>query len=166
MPRTARLQVRRRNARRQHDEKIDRQTLARIEHVLNAFLAEHIRELVRIDHHRAGPVRHDRARELRHRDHRALDVKMSVDQARREISAFEIDHFARFVVPKSDHAAIVDRDIRGMNFAAEDVDQLRVLEEQLRRRLRRGRLLVYAPVASRKNLLRHCVLSRCFCRTR
>ena len=45
----------------------------------------------------------------------------------------EIDDFFRFVIAKADDAAVVDRDIRFVNLAAEDVDELRVFEKQLRR---------------------------------
>lgn len=89
---------------------------------------------MRIDHHRARPMRHDRARELRHGHHRALDVEVAVDQSRREIGTIQIDDFARFVVADADDAAIINRHVSRINLAAEDVHELRVFEEQLGRR--------------------------------
>ena len=88
---------------------------------------------MRIDHHRAGAVRHHRAHKFRQRDHRAFDVKMPVDQTRGEIRAVEIDHLFRFVIAESDDAAVIHRDVRFVNLAAQDVDELGVLEEQLGR---------------------------------
>ena len=43
----------------------------------------------------------------------------------------EIDHFFRFVIAEADDAAVVDRHIRIMNLAAQHVNELRILEEQL-----------------------------------
>ena len=65
-----------------------------------------------IDHHRSGPMRDNGAHEFRDREHRALDMEMSVDQARREKCAVEIDRLLTFVLAEPDDAPIVDRDIR------------------------------------------------------
>src|SRR5437870_2026723 len=124
--------MRRRNTRRQHDEKIDRKILARFEHVTNPVHAQDVGVLMRVDHHRPGAVRSDRADELRDRHHRAFDVKMSLDQTRREVSAGKIDNFICVVITKTDHAAIIHRHIRGVHFSAEHVYDLRVLEKFLR----------------------------------
>jgi hypothetical protein len=133
--RAGRFQMRCRNARRQHDEKIDRQIFARFKHVTDSIHAEHVGVFVGIDDHGAGAVWHDRAHKFRQRDHAAFHVKMSVDQARGQKCAGQIDNFLRFVITQADHAAIIYRDIRFVNLATQHIDQARILEEQL------GRLL-------------------------
>src|SRR5438270_4490703 len=129
----SRFQMRRRDARGQHDKKIDRQILARFEHVADAIHAPDVGVLVRIDDHGTGAMRHNRARKFRDRDHRAFDVEMSVDQARREIGPGNVDDLLRVVIAEADHAAVIDGDIGFVNLAAQDVDQPRVFEKQLRR---------------------------------
>ena len=131
--RARRFQMRRRHAGRQHDEKIDRQILARLEHVTDPIHPENVRVFVRIDDHRSGAMRHDRARELGDRHHRAFDVEMSVDQTRREIRALEVDDFFRVVIAETDDALVVHRDVGFMDLAAEDVDELRVFEKEIGR---------------------------------
>ena len=58
---------------------------------------------------------------------------MSFDQTRRQKRAAKIDNLLRVVIAKTDHATIVHRHVRGMNFAAKHVYELRVLEKLLRR---------------------------------
>ena len=131
--RARRFQMRRRNATRQHDEKIHGEIFARIPNVADAVEAEDVGVFVRVNHHRARAVRHDRAREFRRGEHRAFDVKMPVNQARREIRALEINHLLRLVIAKADDASVFDRDVRLVDFAAEDVDHPGVFEKQFRR---------------------------------
>ena len=55
-------------------------------------------------------------------------MEMSVDQTRREIRALEIDRLLRFVIAEADDAAVIDRNIRSVNFAAQNVNELRIFE--------------------------------------
>ncbi len=96
---------------------------AGLQNVTDAVQAEHIGVFVRVNHHRARAVRHDRPREFRRGEHRAFDVEMAVNQAWREIRAAQIDGLASFVIADADDAPVLHGDVRGMNFAAEDVDQ-------------------------------------------
>ena len=116
----------------QHDEKIERQIFARFEHVTNAVEAEDVGVFVGVNHHGAGAVRDDGAGEFRRGEHGTLHVKMAVDQARREIRAPEIDDFASLVITDAHNAAVIHGDVRGMNFAAEHVDEFGVFEKEFR----------------------------------
>ena len=55
-------------------------------------------------------------------------MEMSIDQARREISAVEIDRLNRFVIAKADNASIIDCDIGRINFAAHHINEPGVLK--------------------------------------
>ena len=93
---------------------------------------------MRVDDHRSSAVRHDRARELRDRDHRAFDMEMAIDQTRREISAGDVDDFFRLIIAEANHASIVHRHVGLMDFAAEDVDEPRVFEQDICRSFAAG----------------------------
>jgi hypothetical protein len=58
-------------------------------------------------------------------------MEMSVDQTRREIRAGEVDDFFRVVIAEANDAPVVDGDIGIVNFATKDIDELRVLEEEV-----------------------------------
>ena len=117
------FQMRRGNAARQHDEKIQRQIFGGFENVADAVETENVRVFVRVNHDRARAVRDDGAREFRRGEHGTFDVKMPVNQARREICALEVNGFFRAIIAEADDAAVVHGDVRGMDFAAQDVDE-------------------------------------------
>jgi hypothetical protein len=58
---------------------------------------------------------------------------MSVNQTWREVRAGEINHFRRLVIAEPDYTTIVHRNVGRMDFAAENVDQVRVLEKEFSR---------------------------------
>ena len=78
-------------------------------------------------------MRHDRAHKFRQRDHAAFDMEMPVDQTWRQICAGKIDNLLRVIIAEANHAPVIDRDVGVVNFAAQHVDELRILEEQLGR---------------------------------
>src|SRR5207253_1944046 len=57
-------------------------------------------------------------------------MEMAVNEARGEISAFEVDYFLRLVVAEADHAAVIHGDMRSVNLTAKDIDEVRVFEDQ------------------------------------
>src|SRR2546423_1562073 len=59
---------------------------------------------------------------------------MSVDHSRREVSAGNVDDLFRVVIAEADHATVVHGHVGFVNLAAQNIDEARILEEQLRRR--------------------------------
>ncbi len=105
------FEMRRGNAAWQHDEEIHGQILGGFQNVTDAIEPEHVGVFVWINHHRAGAMRSDRAHKLRRSEHGAFHVKMPVNQARREIRAFEINRFPGLVITEADDAAIFDGNV-------------------------------------------------------
>ena len=153
-PRAGGFEVRRGNAARQHDEKIHREIFRGFEDVADAVEAEDVRVFVRVNHDRARAVRHDGAREFRRGQQRAFHMKMPVNQARREIRALEVNGFFRAIIADADDAAVVHGDDCGMDFAAQDVDEPGVFEQQFRRLFasRDGEFLLDVPHNSPSSL--------------
>src|SRR5438034_10247564 len=56
---------------------------------------------------------------------------MAVDQAWRQVSAGKVDRLQGLVIAKADNTFVIDGDVCLINLAAEHVDELRVLEQQL-----------------------------------
>jgi hypothetical protein len=57
-------------------------------------------------------------------------MEMPVYKTRRKIGAFEIDDLFCFVIAETDDAAIIHGYIRAVDFAAQNIDQFRVFEDQ------------------------------------
>src|ERR1035441_7430298 len=124
------FQMRRRNAAWQHDEKIHGQIFGGCQNVADAVEAQDVRVFVRVNDDRAGAVWHDRPRKFRRGEHRTLNVKMPVNQARREISALEINDLLCLIVAKADDTTVLDGDVRLVNFPAQNIDDAGVFEKQ------------------------------------
>ena len=62
---------------------------------------------------------------------RAFHVKVPVNQARRQVRAFQVNHPLAFVVAQSHDPAIIHGDVRAVNLTAQDIDQVGILEEPL-----------------------------------
>src|SRR6266481_4619821 len=56
-------------------------------------------------------------------------MEMSVDEARSQISSFQIDHVARFIIPQTDHTPIFDRNVCAINLPAKNIDEVGVFEK-------------------------------------
>ena len=123
--------MRRGHAARQHDEKIHREIFGGFQNVADAVEAEDVGVFVRVNDHRTGAVRHDGARKFRRGEHGAFDVEMPVNQARRQIRTLEINHLLRLIIAEADDPTVLDGDIGLVDFAAEDVDDTGVFEQQL-----------------------------------
>src|SRR6266568_3945185 len=87
---------------------------------------------MRIDDHRARAVGHDRAGKLSRCQHRTLHVKMRIEQARRQVSTLQVDDVLRFVLAQADHSPVIDGNVRSINLAAENIDEVGVFEEGFR----------------------------------
>ena len=86
-----RLEVRRRDARRKHDEDVDREVRRRRQKAADAGDAPHVRDLVRVRDRRRGPVDGGEARERARRRHGGLDVEVRVPERGRDVRAPEVD---------------------------------------------------------------------------
>src|SRR6202453_109679 len=122
-----------RDATGQHDEEVHRKAFRGVQNIADAVKAEDTGVFVWVDDDRAGTMRHYRTDEFRRGEHGAFDVKMPVYQTGRQISAFEIDCLSRRVIAEADDPAVFDSDMRFVDFAAEDVNDARVLEQLLDR---------------------------------
>src|SRR5262249_48254404 len=111
-----------RHARRQHDEKVQRQVFARLQHIGDAAQAEHVGVFVRVNDDRAGPVGDDSSCELQRDEHRALYVEMRIDQAGREIRTLQINDASAFVITNADYPSVIDRHVSPVYLPAEDID--------------------------------------------
>jgi hypothetical protein len=93
----------------------------------------HVRDLVRVRHHRRRPPRHDRARELRRGDHAGLDVDVGIDQPRDQVRAGQVDDVARFVARAHAGDPIArDRHVSLLDLAREHVHHAAAGEQQVR----------------------------------
>src|SRR5262249_5469114 len=134
----------RRDAARQHDKKVHGEILRGFEDVANAIEAEDIGVFVGVNHDCAGSVRDDGANKFRSGEHGALHVKMSVNQAGRQVRAVEIDCGPRAVVAETDDTSVLDGDVCFVDFPAENVNDAGIFECQLGTPLaaRHGKLLM------------------------
>ena len=76
--------MRRRHARRGHEEEVERQPLAGRDQHVDPAHAQDVANLVRVGDHRGRPHRHDQPRQLGRGQERALQVHVGVDQARQD----------------------------------------------------------------------------------
>jgi len=74
-----------------HDQHVEREVGGGGEHPAHAVKTRNVGNLVRVAHHRRGPTRDDRARELGRDHHAALQVNMGVNQTRQQQSTAEIN---------------------------------------------------------------------------
>ncbi|OQA28984.1 MAG: hypothetical protein BWY59_00594 [Verrucomicrobia bacterium ADurb.Bin345] len=132
------LHVGRRHAGRRHDEDAQREILARLEDVPDAVQPVHVGHLMRIGNHRGHAAREHGARELRHRNHAAFQVNMRIHEPRTQVPAVQVHGFARLVRAEAHDEAIVDGDIRFLDFTGKDVDHPPVLQEEVHRRFPAG----------------------------
>src|SRR5207247_3483998 len=79
--------------------------------------------------------RHYGPRKLRRSQHGTFDMEMAVDQTGRKVSALKVNDLPGFVFTKADDSPVIDGYVCCINFAAEDIDQTRILDKRL------GRLL-------------------------
>ena len=130
-----------RHAARHLNPHIQRQRGGFVVHQLDACEAQHVGNLVGVDEHAGGAVRGDRAGELGHREHAALDVHGAVAQPGYQEAVRSLDDAGR----RTDGAARVGADVGDAslgnrdvsvrnNFAGIDVDPTTLPDHQVGRR--------------------------------
>ena len=130
--RAARLEIRRRDARREHHEYVDRTELTGIQDVVNALDAVNVRYLVRVTDDRGGAARDDRPRELLDLHHRALQVHVAVDESGQHEAPLEIYLLLPRVVPYPHDPLTEYGDVPLVDLGGEDVDDASVPEHEVR----------------------------------
>ena len=109
-----------------------------LQHRLDSLDAADIRNFVRVLRDQRRSARDHRARKFDGRDERPLDMDMRVHEARRDISPFQIDRSpgrpASLPARRDGGDAVaLDRDVDGLNFPREDVEQARIQKNQVGR---------------------------------
>ena len=117
---TGGLERRRGHAGRRPEIELERRALPVADHVVHAGGAEDVGDLVRIGDSGDGAVHAGPARELRGRQHRALDVDVRIDEARQDQP--RLAHGVVAPEPTDDAARPLDG--AGINTAAVQVDDL------------------------------------------
>ncbi len=115
-----RLEGRRGNARRGHEEDVQLEIRARVEQPVHAVDAEDVRDLVRIGHDRRRSQREHQPRELVHHELHRLEVHVRVDEARNDERAGGVERLASLVRPDPGDHAVDDRDVGVQPLARED----------------------------------------------
>ena len=87
---------------------------------MDAVGAEHVRDLVRIDHHRRRPERQDEPRELVEHQLRRLEVDVRVDEARHDVAPARVQLLGALVLAQACDEAVHDRDVGFEPLARED----------------------------------------------
>jgi hypothetical protein len=95
---------------------------------------------VRVYDHRGRASGDDCPGELPDLDHRALDVNVAVDEARRDVLAPGIDLIAAPVFPDAHDLPVKDADIALIDLARKDVHDVAAFENQVARELALGDL--------------------------
>src|SRR5260370_1263354 len=88
---------------------------------------------MRVDDRRASSVWHYRLGNLGHGQHRTFDMEMPVDEPRSQVGSFQIDHLTALVFSQPNHTPIFDSDVRGVNLAAENIDEIGILKNHFSR---------------------------------
>jgi len=110
-----------------------------LEHEADAVQTQYIGDLVRIGDDRSDAMGHNGAGEFRGRGHGAFDVHVGVDEARSQIGSFQIDDLVRFIAFAQSHdAGSSHSHICFDDFPAENVDQPRVLQQEMSRLISLG----------------------------
>src|SRR5439155_10893511 len=82
-----------------------------VEKPVHAVGAEHVRDLVRVDHGGGGPEREHKAGELVQHQLRGLEVHVGVDEAGDDVAAARVQLLGPFVLAETGDEAVHDRDV-------------------------------------------------------
>ncbi len=129
-----RLEVRRRDARREHDEDVHGKRRRRREEVANPRHAPHVRDLVRVRHGRRSPVSGGEARERAGRRHRGLDVEVRVPERGGDVRAAKVQGVLRArgpVVAEAEDAVPFHADGPLVDLARQDVHDPGVPQDEI-----------------------------------
>jgi len=81
-----RLEIRRRHTARRTEKELERHFPSVVNHVADAFFAQHIGDFVRVADGGHRAVNRSQPSKFRRHEHRALDVHMRIDEARHDVS--------------------------------------------------------------------------------
>ena len=123
-----------RDAGRQHEPHVDRQTLGGLEHVVDAVGAHDVRDLMGVGDDRGRAVRQRRADELLRRDQAGFQMDVRVDEARADDLARHIVFDFALIAAETHDQAVGHGDIARQQLVGEHVDIRRVLQHQIRGR--------------------------------
>ena len=126
------LETRRRHARAELHLQRHAQGEGGVQEVAHAFLAEHVRDLVRIADRRGGAARQHGALELERRDQTALDVHVRVDKSGHGDDAAAVDLArAAVLVVSADDPVAADRDVALVQLAGRHVQEPDAFDHQI-----------------------------------
>ena len=120
-----------RDAGRQHEPHVDRQTLGGLEHVVDAVGAHDVRDLMGVGDDRGRAVRQRRADELLRRDQAGFQMDVRVDKAWADDLARHIVFDFALIAAETHDQAVGHGDIARQQLVGEHVDVGRVLEDQI-----------------------------------
>ena len=126
-----RLELRRGHRRRRHHVDVERQLRACVEEPVDAVGAEHVCDLVRVDHDRRRPERQHELRELVDEQLGRLQVHVGVDEPRDDEAAQCVERLLALVVAEAGDVAVDDRDVRFEPFAREDRQHLAAANDEI-----------------------------------
>ena len=117
---------------------------AAVEHVAHAGPSQHVADFVRVDNGRRGAARQHPGGVRGRGDHGAFDVQMGIDEAGGQPLAGRVDGLPGAQIvgsgrPYDRDAVAVYADVRGIDFACQDVDETDVAEGQIQRSGSAGR---------------------------
>ena len=127
------LETRGGDRRGRHEVDVERQLGAEVEQPVDAVGAEHVRDLVRVDHDRRRPERQDEPRELVEHQLRRLEVDVRVDEARHDVASARVQLLGPLVLPEPGDEAVDDRDVGFEPLAREDGEHAPAADDEVRR---------------------------------
>ena len=86
---------------------------------------------MRVGHDGGGPERHDSAGKFRWNDHGAFEVDMAVNESGTDILTTQVYLDAAFIISETHNNAVIYCNTGFMNVAGENVDDLRVVEDEV-----------------------------------
>ncbi len=97
-----------RDARGEHYKDSEWQSLTRFQNISDSVQPQHVGYFMWVGHYCGGPQRYNVAGKFRYAQHAGFEVQMSVYEAGRNITPFEIDCFGSFIFAEAHHNAFVD----------------------------------------------------------
>ena len=129
--RAALVHRRRRDAGRQHEPHVNRQSLGRLEHIVDTVGAHDVGDLVRVGDDGGRPVDERRLRKLARRHQAGLEVDVCIDEAGADdLSGHVVFDFA-VVFTEAHDQPVRARDVAGAQLVREHVDIRRVFQHQI-----------------------------------
>jgi hypothetical protein len=93
--------------------------------------AEHVRDLVRVDHDRGRPEWEEEPGDLVHEELRRLEVHVRVDEARDDPAAARVDRLGALVLAQAGHVAVHQGHVRLEPLAREDAEDAATADDDV-----------------------------------